>query len=162
MIRIFLTTLLGFSLVFADACKTKPNDNDAIRAGVVTYLTSLKSLNVSAMEISVTEAAINGNQAQAKVEFRPKGTTGGDPSMMLTYSLEKRGDQWVVVKSQPAGGSLQHPGPGQMPPGGTMPPGHPGVSGSGAQTPAGHSDFNEIMKTAQPPNQPNPPASTNP
>jgi hypothetical protein len=151
--RVFLPTILATSLFFAGACKSKPDDQQAIRTGVINYLNSLKSLNVSAMDIAVTQTTMNGNQAEARVEVRPKGGTGRDPSMQLTYNLEKRGEEWVVVKSQPSGGTMQHPGPGQMPPGGTMPPGHPSVSGSGAQAPSGHSDFGEIMKSTQPPPQ---------
>src|ERR1700730_5047341 len=157
MKRVLSTTILGVSLLFAGACKSKLDDKQAISTGVINYLNSLKSLNVSAMDIVVTQMTINGNQAEAKVEVRPKGSAGGDASMQLTYNLEKRGEEWVVVKSQPSGGTMQHPGPGQMPPGGTMPPGHPNVSGSGGQSPNGHSDFSEIMKSTQPPPQQPPP-----
>ena len=157
MKRVLLITLLGTSLLFVCACKSKPDDKEAIRLGVINYLNSLKSLNVSSMDIAVTQTTIAGNQAEAKVEVRPKGSAGGDASMQLTYNLEKRGDEWVVVKSAPSGGSLQHPGPGQMPPGGTMPPGHPNVSGSGGQAPGEHSDFSEIMRSTQPPPQQPPP-----
>jgi len=153
MKRVLLTTLLGTSLLFVCACKLKPDDKEAIRLGVINYLNSLKTLNVSSMDIAVTQTTIAGNQAEAKVEVRPKGSAGGDASMQLTYNLEKRGEEWVVVKSAPSGGSLQHPGPGQMPPGGTMPPGHPSVSGSGGQASGDHSDFSEIMKSTQPPPQ---------
>lgn len=154
--RALSITILSVSLLFVGACKSKPDEQQAIRTGVINYLTSLKSLNVNAMDIAVTQTTVSGTQAEAKVEVRPKGSTGGDPSMQLTYNLEKRGEDWIVVKSQPSGGSMQHPGPGQMPPGGAMPPGHPSVSGSGAQTPSGHSDFGEIMKSTQPPPQQDP------
>jgi hypothetical protein len=154
MKRVLLTTLLGTSLLFACSCKSKPDDKEAIRTGVINYLNSLKSLNVSSMDIAVTQTTIAGNQAEAKVEVRPKGSAGGDASMQLTYNLEKRGEEWVVVKSAPSGGNLQHPGPGQMPPGSAIPPGHPNVSGSGSQATGDHSDFGEIMKSTQPPQQP--------
>jgi hypothetical protein len=153
MKRTLSTAILGISLLLTGGCKSKPDDQQAIRAGVINYLNSLKSLNVSAMDIAITQTTMNGNRAEAKVEVRPKGSAGGDASMQLTYNLEKRGEEWVVVKSQPSGGTMQHPGPGQMPPGGAMPPGHPNVSGSGAQAPSDHSDFSEIMKSTQPPPQ---------
>jgi hypothetical protein len=149
MKRVLLTTILGTSLLFVCGCNSKPDDKEAIRIGVINYLNSLKSLNVSAMDIAVTQTTIAGNAAEAKVEVRPKGSTG-DASMQLTYNLEKRGEEWVVVKSAPSGGTLQHPGPGQIPPGGTMPAGHPNVSGSGGQATGDHSDFSEIMKSTQP------------
>jgi hypothetical protein len=150
MNRAFFAALLGALLLCTVACKSqKADDKEAIRQGVVTYLTSLKGLNIPNMDIAVARYSVNGNQAQAQVEIRAKnGDASG--SMQLAYNLEKRGDQWVVVKSQAAGGTLQHPGPGAVPPGATMPPGHPSVSGSSAAQPV-HSDLNEIMKSAQPP-----------
>ena len=157
MKRASLAALLGAILVFAGACKSKPSDKDAIRSGVLTYLTSLKTLNVNAMDVVVTEASVNGNQAQAQVEIRLKNSPPDGPSMKLSYNLEKRGDEWAVVKSQPAGGTLQHPAPGEMPPG-VMPPGHPNVNGAAGQPPAGHPDFNAILKSTQPPAQ-QPPAA---
>lgn len=155
MNRAFLAFLLGGLLLCSAACKTpKADDKEAIRQGVVSYLTSLKGLNIPNMDIAVTQYSVNGNQAQAQVEIRAKNGDASGGMMQLAYNLEKRGDQWVVVKSQSAGGTLQHPGPGEMPPGGTMPPGHPGVGGSAGQPV--HSDLNEIMKSAQPPAQPPP------
>jgi hypothetical protein len=156
MNRGFLAALLGATLLFAEACKStsKPSDTDAIRAGVINYLVSLKSLNVNAMDINVTQATVNGNQAQAQVEIRLKNSPPDGASMKLSYNLEKRGDEWTVVKSQPAGGTLQHPAPGEMPPGGmpsAMPPGHPNVNGTAGQAPAGHPNFDDILKSAQPP-----------
>ena len=150
MNRAFLAALLGASLLFAGACKSKVDEKEAIRAGIVNYLASLKTLNVSAMDINVTQASVNGNQAQAQVEIRLKNSPPDGASMKLSYNLEKRHEEWAVVKSQPAGGTLQHPPPGEMPAGG-LPPGHPNVNGSAGQAPAGHPDFNGILKSAQPP-----------
>ena len=165
MNRAFLAALLGALLLCTVACKSqKADDKEAIRLGVVTYLTSLKGLNIPNMDIAVTQYSVNGNQAQAQVEIRAKNGDASGGSMQLAYNLKKRGDQWVVVKSQPAGGTLQHPGPGEIPPGATMPPGHPDVSGSSAGQPV-HSDLNEIIKSAQPPAQKTPtqqPAPANP
>jgi len=159
MNRAFLAALLGATLFFACACKSKPDDKEAIRAGIIKYLGSLNTLNVSAMDINVTQASVNGNQAQAQVEIRLKNSPPDGASMKLSYNLEKRGEEWAVVKSQPAGGTLQHPAPGEMPPGG-MPPGHPNVSGAAGQAPAGHPDFNGILKSAQPPASQAPAASS--
>ena len=150
MKRAFFTGLLGATLLFAGACKSKVDDTEAIRAGIIRYLGSLNTLNVSAMDINVTQATVNGNQAQVQVEIRLKNSPPDGPSMKLSYNLEKRGEEWTVVKSQPAGGTMQHPGPGEMPPGG-LPPGHPNVNGTAGQAPAGHPDFNGILKSAQPP-----------
>jgi hypothetical protein len=161
MNRAFFAALLGATLLFTGACKSKPSDKEAIRTGVINYLVSLKTLNVNAMDINVTQATVNGNQAQAQVEIRLKNSPPDGASMKLTYNLEKRGDEWAVVKSQPAGGTMQHPAPGQMPPGG-MPPGHPNVNGTPGQAPAGHPSFDDILKSAQPPASQAPAASQAP
>jgi hypothetical protein len=165
MNRAFLAALLGITLLFTGACKStsKPSDKDAIRTGVINYLVSLKTLNVNAMDVNVTQSTINGNQAQAQVEIRLKNSPPDGASMKLAYTLEKRGDEWAVVKSEPAGGSMQHPAPGTMPPGGmpgAMPPGHPNVNGSAGQAPTGHPDFSSILKSAQPPATQAPAASS--
>jgi hypothetical protein len=149
MNRALLAMLLGAAMIVSAGCKSKPDDKVAIRTGVLKYLTSLNMLNLNAMDINVTQATVNGNQAQAQVEIRAKNGDAAGSSMQLNYSLEKRGEDWVVVKSQPAGGSMQHPAPGSMPPNG-MPPGHPGATGQNDVH-----NFSDIIKTAQPPaNQP--------
>ncbi len=158
MKRAFLAGLLSATLLFAGGCKSKPSDKDAIRSGVINYLTSLKTLNVNALDVVVTQASVNGKQAQAQVEIRLKNSPPDGASMKLSYNLEKRGEEWAVVKSQPAGGTMQHPGPGEMPAGG-LPPGHPNVNGAAGQAPAGHPDFNGILKSAQPPAQQAPAAA---
>jgi hypothetical protein len=108
---------LGLSvvIVFAGGCKKQSSDNDAIRAGIMQHLTSVGTLNISAMVVDIRSVSINGDQAHAEVEFRPK--TGGAPGagMQVAYNLEKRDSAWVVLKSQPLGGVIQHPDPNQNP-----------------------------------------------
>jgi hypothetical protein len=72
-------------------------------------LASLNTLNLGAMDMNITNIKIDGNQAQADVEFTPK--SGGAPGagMKISYSMEKRGEQWVVVKKNAMGGTLDHP-----------------------------------------------------
>lgn len=135
-------------------CKKQESDSDGIRTGINEHLSSLKTINLSAMDINITNVSIQGNQAQAQVEFRPK--TGGPPgaAMQVSYSLAKQNGLWVVQNTQPMGGSIQHPGPGENPhasesapssgslpnfrdlvPGGgnpnSLPPGHPPINGQG-------------------------------
>jgi len=135
-------------------CKKQESDSDGIRTGINEHLSSLKTINLSAMDMNITNVSIQGNQAQAQVEFRPK--TGGPPgaAMQVSYSLAKQNGLWVVQNTQPMGGSIQHPGPGENPhtnesapssgalpnfrdlvPGGgnssALPPGHPPINGQG-------------------------------
>jgi len=85
MKRGFLAVVLGAMVVFAIACKSKTDQKEAIRAGVIKHLTALNMLNLNNMDISVTQATVNGNQAQAQVEVRAKG---GD-------SAGKRDADWL-------------------------------------------------------------------
>jgi hypothetical protein len=62
-----------------------------------------------AMDIDVNNVAMQGRQARAQVIFRPK--TGAPPcaGMQVAYQLEKRDSTWVVVKTEAAGGMIDHP-----------------------------------------------------
>ena len=147
------TTLpLGLvAVLFAlSACKKQTNDSDAIRAGILQHLTSVGTLNISAMDMDIRSVAVAGNQAHAEVEFRVKNGGPQSGGMQVAYDLERRGGSWVVLKSQPTGGAMRHPVTSQNPganqpihsmpnfnelinppavPGqATVPPGHPPVS----------------------------------
>jgi hypothetical protein len=153
----YFLTFAGFLALFA-GCKKQESDSDAIRSGINQHLASLKTLNLDAMDMSITNVSIQGNQAQAQVEFRPKTGAPQGAGMQVSYSLEKQNGLWVVQNSQPAGGSIQHPAPGENPhmnsnstPPGSMPnfrdlvhggassnslpPGHPPINGQGTTQP---------------------------
>jgi hypothetical protein len=106
---------LSAALLLGGGCKKQQSDNDAIRAGIMTHLNGLTGINVNAMVMDIKSVSINGNQAHAEVEFRPK--TGAPPGagMQVAYNLEKRDGAWVVQKTQPMGGMIQHPDPNQNP-----------------------------------------------
>jgi hypothetical protein len=164
MKRGVLAALLGAIVLFAVACKPKSDEKEALRAGVIKHLTALNMLNLNNMDVNVTQATINGNQAQAQVEIRAKGGDSAGNAMQIGYAMEKRGEEWVVLKSTGMGGGMQHPGPGEAPPGttpGAMPSGHPNVTGGSGQTPGTHPDFNAILNSA-PSQQANPPSQPPP
>jgi len=149
-----LVLVLGLSvaLLFVGGCKKQPSDNEAIRAGILQHLNGVGTLNMSAMEMDIRSVSVNGNRAHADVEFRPKGGAPAGAGMQVAYNLEKRDGAWVVQKTQPAGGTIQHPDPNANPrqnpsvhsdslpkfsdivnPAGTpapgaLPPGHPPVN----------------------------------
>jgi hypothetical protein len=145
--------VIGLLAIFA-GCKKQESDADAVRSGINQHLASLKTINLGAMDMTVTNVSVQGNSAQAQVEFRPKGAAPQSPAMQVAYSLEKQNGVWVVQNTQAAGGMMQPPGPGENPPansaspssgsmpnfrevvpgGGTqgaLPPGHPPVNGQG-------------------------------
>lgn len=129
------TALLAALFAFS-ACKKQQNENDAIRAGIMQHLANLKTLNLDAMEMDLRRVAINGSHAHAEVEFRPKTGAASGAGMQVSYDLEKRDGAWLVLKSQAAGGMIQHPDPGQNPH--TNPGVHPG----------GLPNFSDILKPA--------------
>ncbi|HME11782.1 MAG TPA: hypothetical protein VKF79_02895 [Candidatus Acidoferrum sp.] len=112
--KLIVAILFAGSIAVA-GCQKQVSANDAIREGIRQHLASLKTINLGAMDMNVTNVAINGNSAQAQVEYLPK--TGAPPGagMRVSYSLEKQGQQWVVVKTNAAGGAIEHPDPGKNP-----------------------------------------------
>jgi hypothetical protein len=158
------------ALCAAGGCKKQQSDNDAVRAGIMQHLTAVGTLNISAMEMDIRNVSINGNQAHAEVEFRPK--TGGAPGagMQVAYNLEKRDGSWTVLKTQAAGGMIQHPDPNQnphqnqnvhssslpnfndvlnpagAPAQGALPPGHPPVTSQQSNPQPGGQDATSAKK----------------
>lgn len=151
MNRLALLLCLTAALFGFGACKKQVSDNDAIRAGILQHLTSVGTLNMSAMDMDVRSVSVNGNLAHAEVEFRPKNSGTPGAGMHVAYNLEKRDGAWVVLKTQSLGGMIQHPDPGQnphtnqdvhssmpnfseilnpsgAPAQGSLPPGHPPIS----------------------------------
>jgi len=110
------TAILLFAAFFPiSGCKHQPSDTDAIRSGILQHLTAVGTLNISAMQMDIRSVSINGNQAHAEVEFRPKTGAAPGAGMQVAYNLEKRDGSWVVLKTQAAGGMIQHPDPNQNP-----------------------------------------------
>ena len=147
MNRVLLSIALGVALLAAGGCKSKGDEKNAIRDGVVKHIAAMQGLNVNNMTITVTQANIHGDTADASVEIRAKNGDPGAPPMQLSYQMQKQGQEWVVIKGQPTGG-MQHPSAGEAPQV-DLPPGHPSTNGTG-QMPANHPDFNAILNTGQP------------
>jgi hypothetical protein len=111
-------------------CHRDIRNEDAVRQGVMDYLSTRQGLNVSSMNVSVTSLVFRQDDVDATVVFTPKGSTAGTTPMSLHYTLEKKGDRWVV-KPHSTSGQNPHGGGMGMPPAsgnpGAMPPGHPVV-----------------------------------
>jgi len=168
--RFALTLGLSAALILCGGCKKQPSDSDAIRAGILQHLNGVGTLNMSAMDMDIRGVSINGNQAHAEVVFRPKTGAPSGAGMQVAYNLEKRDGAWVVQKSQPAGGMIQHPDPSKNPhqnrdvhsgslpnfsdivnPAGTpaqgaLPPGHPPVNAQPPSSPPTGTDQTPVKK----------------
>lgn len=116
-------------------CGNKGIQNEAaVRQGVMDYLSKRSDLNLSTMQVNVSAVSFRANEADATVSFRPKGEASG--GMQMRYTLERKGNQWVVKgRGRGQAGQASH-GAGQMPPmgagqdhgtpgGSELPPGHP-------------------------------------
>jgi hypothetical protein len=161
---------LSAALFLGGGCKKQPSDNDAIRTGILQHLNGVGTLNMSAMDMDIRSVSINGNQAHADVVFRPKNGAPAGAGMQVAYNLEKRDGAWVVQKSQPNGGMIQHPDPNKDPhqnsdahsgslpnfsdivnpggsaPRGALPPGHPPVNSQPANAPTSGTDQTPVKK----------------
>jgi hypothetical protein len=50
--------------------------------------------------MKVTNVSLNGNTAEARVEYSPKNGAPAGAAMKVSYTLEKRGGTWIVVKTR--------------------------------------------------------------
>jgi hypothetical protein len=66
----YLAMVLGLLVLFA-GCKKHESDADAIRSGINQHLASLNTLNLGAMDMNITKVSVQGNHAEAQVEFMP-------------------------------------------------------------------------------------------
>lgn len=128
MIRRNMFAAVGLLCALSLGCAKKVNDQDAIRTSIEKHLTARSDLNLGVMDREVKQVSVNGDHANAQVEFRLKG---GDARMVIEYALERKGQEWNVLSSQPVGMDEPHSGMGQSPTGvpgsggGQVPPRHP-------------------------------------
>jgi hypothetical protein len=112
--------LLALTLMLA-ACAKDINNKEAVQAAVMERLTKVSGLNVAGMDVEVSNVTFSGNNAEAQVAFKPKGST--ETMLKMSYKLEKSGEAWKVVSSSGGmGGGMGGMGGGQLPPGHTPVP----------------------------------------
>ena len=80
---------------------------DSVRTAIQAHLAHKGNLNLQAFDTDVKQVTIQGDHAQAEVEFRVKSGPG---AMQLTYALERRDGAWSVIDSDPVGSNFSHPG----------------------------------------------------
>ena len=134
-IALFAAPLI-FTLLLSACARKNIENQDAIRQAVIEYLNSRQAqtgLDMSTMDVNVTAMAFERDTARATVEFRVKG---GDAGMQLNYTLDRKGDKWVVQARQDSGqghGVVQPPGESGSAAPGQLPPGHPSIPASPKQ-----------------------------
>jgi hypothetical protein len=168
MRKFALMSGLSGALLFAAGCKQQQSDSHAIRVGILQHLNGVGTLNMSAMQMDIRSVSINGNQAHVDVVFRPKTGAPAGAGMQVAYNLEKRDGAWVVQKTQPTGGMIQHPDPNKNPHqnqdvhSGSLPNFSDVLNPAGAPAqgalPPGHPPVNSPPASSQPSGPAQPPA----
>ncbi len=154
VIRASMIAAAAMSIVLLAGCKKDIQNQEAVRQGVMNYLS--KRSDLVAMDVSVTSVSFHDNEATAQIHFQAKGNSSTGAGMNMQYVLEQKDNQWVVkgrtgessshgssgFPAQPSGpgpldGMPRIPGAGGS--GATaLPPGHPGVGGGSQALPPGH------------------------
>jgi len=118
-------------------CHGNMQNEEAVKRGIMDHLSGVQGLNVASMTVTVTSLVFRQNEVDATVTVTPKGSDAAQ-SMPFHYTLEKKGDRWVVMPrpgggnphggmgANPHGGGMGTPG-GAASPAGALPPGHPTV-----------------------------------
>jgi hypothetical protein len=138
VIRLTLLAAAVVSYVLLAGCKKDVQNQDAVRQGVMAYLS--KRSDLLAMDVSVASVAFHDNEATAQVHFQAKGNTSPAAGMTMQYELEHKDGQWVVKGRTGAGAAHGASGPGVNPGGAPAPgsldgmphvpvPAHPDSSG---------------------------------
>jgi hypothetical protein len=147
VIRPTLIAASALSLVLLVSCGKDIQNQDAVRQGVMNYLS--KRSDLLAMDVSVASVAFREGEATAQVHFQAKGNSSPAAGMTMQYVLERKDGQWVVKGRTGSNAAHGANGPGEnsvagqgnlpgaldgMPrvpaPGAAqaLPPGHPAVS----------------------------------
>jgi hypothetical protein len=126
------------SLLLA-GCSKNIDTTEAVRDGIIKDIS--KKVDVGTMDVNVDSVSFREKEADATVSFTPKGAPRSQ-SMVMSYALERQGDEWKI-KSR----SMLTPHdqvPGQT----GLPPGHPGASspGEGTPLPPGHPTTGDLPK----------------
>ena len=149
---------LGVCLALLGGCKKDIQNQDAIRQGVMKYLS--KRSDLLAMDVSVGAVEFRGqDEATATVHFQAKNNSSPAAGMSMQYVLERKGNEWVVKgrsgeNAAHGAGGMPQPGTGSSAPGslsgmpntplpggsgaGSLPPGHPAIGANGQALPPGH------------------------
>ena len=143
-------------VLLSSACNRAAENKEAVKQGIVQHLQKNAALDVSQLNIDITNVRFQGNEATASVAINPKSAP--NQGMNMTYTLDRRGDKWEVrgrgaghggaMGGDTSGGMLggmgqDGSGSGQLPPGhpssgsgtnaGSLPPGHPPVNAPAPQ-----------------------------
>ena len=138
-----MALLLASALLFA-ACSKNIQTTEAVQASVVEYLSGIAAktgLDMNSMQVDVAAVSFQRDEARATVAIRPKNMAGS-AAMQMTYTLDRKGDKWVVRGPGEAAGNTHGAPPPITDEKAPLPAGHPPVGSSPGGTqgalPEGH------------------------
>ena len=105
---------LSLTILLAGCKKSAASTENEIRVAIEAHLSHKGTLNLQAFDTVVKQVTVQGDRAQAQVEFHVKNGPG---MMQLTYALQKTGENWAVIESNPVNADFSHPSldPSQAP-----------------------------------------------
>ncbi|MBK9166083.1 MAG: hypothetical protein IPM24_01320 [Bryobacterales bacterium] len=120
---VFFAVAVGLSTL---ACQRATETPEAIRAAVIDAVQG--RVNLDQMDVEVQSVNFKGEEAEAMVDFRPKGSAPGT-GIVMKYVLEQKDGKWTV-KNRTEGGNPHSEGgvmgaPQEPMRDGDLPPGHP-------------------------------------
>lgn len=121
--------LLAFSILLL-ACKKDIQNKEAVRQGVVDHLA--KRSDLMSMDVNVESVAFRKDEADATVYLRANSGPAAGNGMQMRYTLERKGDKWVVKGRGVMGGAGGDTPHGAGAP--TLPPGHPQIPAQPGQS----------------------------
>jgi hypothetical protein len=143
-----LLLLLPAVLLLGSCSRKDIQTPEAVRQAVMDDLKARQAqtgVDLSSMTVEVPSVTFDRDQARASVSFLPKGGQGG---MQMPYTLERKGDKWVVTERGAPHANALPEGAENQP----LPQGHPSmgaIPGNGGQAtgdqtplPAGHPPVN--------------------
>jgi hypothetical protein len=118
------TTAVPFlAVVLVCGCGPNIKSKEKVEEAILKRLQTSAGLDLKSLDVNTNSVTFDNNMAYASVAFHQKD----DPnlkSLVMTYTLENRSGQWVVVKvGSPQGHDMSGSPSGQT----DLPPGHPPV-----------------------------------
>jgi hypothetical protein len=113
--------ITGLALLLCGCATSATETKEAVHRALLDHLGKRQGLDVSKMDVEITQLVFKEGKAEVEAAFRAKGMPGA-PAMNMHYTLSRSGGTWVVEKTQPVG---EHGA--TAPPSGQMPAGHPPI-----------------------------------
>jgi len=122
------TTAFVLAIAVLAGCGDHIKTRDKVQEAIVHRLETSSGLDMKSLDVNTTSVTFDKNRAFATVAFHPKGDPNIASGMIMKYTLEDRGGNWVVVKvADSQGYGMAGHGAAS---GTELPPGHPPLNSS--------------------------------